>query len=106
MVCDRRYRLGTGLGGVEEIKNHKFFTGIDWENMRSSPSPYFIPTLSSPTDTRYFDENPPPDDNEDLNFHDEENICIRKAGKLGRMVAMEDLFKPAPKKRNKFSLEY
>jgi serine/threonine kinase 38 len=43
-----------GINGVEEIKSHPFFKGIDWENIRESKSP-FIPKLKNDYDTCYFD---------------------------------------------------
>lgn len=45
-----------------ELKQHPFFNGIDWNNIRSTRAP-IIPALSSETDTRHFDEFP--DEEED-----------------------------------------
>ena len=42
-----------GSNGIEEIKNHSFFKGFNWENVRQIKPP-FIPELSSPDDTKYF----------------------------------------------------
>jgi len=39
------------------LKKHKFFEGIDWENLRKMKSP-IIPEVSGPTDCRHFDEFP------------------------------------------------
>lgn len=44
-----------GLGDASEIKNHPWFQGIDWANLRNQ-SPPFKPALKDPADTRYFDE--------------------------------------------------
>ncbi|KAG0033003.1 hypothetical protein BGZ82_006278 [Podila clonocystis] len=44
-----------GLGDASEIKNHPWFHGIDWANLRNQ-SPPFKPALKDPADTRYFDE--------------------------------------------------
>ncbi|KXN71501.1 kinase-like protein, partial [Conidiobolus coronatus NRRL 28638] len=52
-LCDREKRIG--LNGVEEIQNHPFFNGIDWNNIRSIKPP-FLPQLKSPEDTQYFEE--------------------------------------------------
>ncbi|KAI0832434.1 AGC/NDR protein kinase [Trametes gibbosa] len=38
---------------VEQIKNHPFFYGVDWQNIRDIEAP-FIPRLRSITDTSYF----------------------------------------------------
>lgn len=51
LVCDADYRLGRL--GVEEIKAHPFFYGVNWETLRSEPSPY-VPQLTSITDTSHF----------------------------------------------------
>jgi len=51
--CDKKDRIGRG--GVEEIKNHPFFKGIDWDNIRSSDGP-FVPKLDHPKDTSNFPE--------------------------------------------------
>jgi protein-serine/threonine kinase len=38
---------------VDQIKNHSFFYGVDWEAIRQIDSP-FVPRLRSITDTSYF----------------------------------------------------
>ena len=48
----RESRLG--VHGVEEIKKHPFFKGIDWNNIRNMKAP-FIPELKNDYDTHYFD---------------------------------------------------
>ena len=65
MVCSRECRLG--INGVDEIKKHPFFKGIDWDNIRNVKAP-FIPDIENDWDNKYFDkfseEEPfyPPDD--------------------------------------------
>lgn len=44
-----------GCGGVEEIKCHPFFKGVDWENIRNTRAPY-VPEIRSAIDTRHFDK--------------------------------------------------
>ena len=52
MVSQPESRLG--VHGVEEIKKHPFFKGIDWNNIRTMKAP-FIPELKNDYDTHYFD---------------------------------------------------
>ena len=51
---DPKKRLGSR--GVEEVKRHPFFQGLDWTNLRSATPP-FVPHVSNPADTRYFAED-------------------------------------------------
>ena len=52
-MTDASNRLG--VNGVNEIKAHPFFVGIDWKTLRSKVSPY-IPEIKSELDTRNFDK--------------------------------------------------
>jgi hypothetical protein len=48
LICSSDRRVN-----VEQIKNHSFFYGVDWEAIRQIDSP-FVPRLRSITDTSYF----------------------------------------------------
>ncbi|GAC96489.1 AGC/NDR protein kinase [Pseudozyma hubeiensis SY62] len=52
MCTDPKRRLGSG--GPDEIKNHAFFQGIDWDNVTAEPGP-FVPQVTDPESTDYFD---------------------------------------------------
>ncbi|KAH9482800.1 Serine/threonine-protein kinase ppk18 [Psilocybe cubensis] len=52
MTLDPNERLGSG--GAEEVKNHPFFAGIDWEKVTTTEAA-FIPQVSDPESTDYFD---------------------------------------------------
>ena len=52
LVNEPKKRLG--INGVNEIKNHPFFKGIDWNNIRKTKAP-FIPNIKTEYDTKYFD---------------------------------------------------
>jgi protein-serine/threonine kinase len=51
LVCNTENRLGRG--GADEIKNHKFFRGVEFDTLRRIRAP-FEPKLSSNVDTAYF----------------------------------------------------
>ena len=54
MICDPIKRLGRN--GASEIKAHPFFKGIDWENIRTTMKPPFIPEIEDECDTKYFEK--------------------------------------------------
>eukprot|EP01096_Ripella_sp_DP13-Kostka_P007842 TRINITY_DN2896_c0_g1_i1.p1 TRINITY_DN2896_c0_g1~~TRINITY_DN2896_c0_g1_i1.p1 ORF type:complete len:544 (+),score=236.51 TRINITY_DN2896_c0_g1_i1:111-1634(+) len=73
-LCEPENRLGAKRG-IDEIRLHPFFNGLDWDNIRKLPVPV-IPHLSSPTDTVYFEEY---SDNEELTIHAEDDKRRRSA---------------------------
>ena len=52
-MCDAESRLG--VNGVDEIKAHPFFRGLDWENLRNTKSP-FMPEIKDDEDVSRFDK--------------------------------------------------
>eukprot|EP00456_Euglypha_rotunda_P043141 TRINITY_DN3372_c0_g1_i6.p1 TRINITY_DN3372_c0_g1~~TRINITY_DN3372_c0_g1_i6.p1 ORF type:complete len:462 (+),score=72.71 TRINITY_DN3372_c0_g1_i6:165-1388(+) len=62
LVCDASTRIS-----FEELKQHKFFEGLDWDNL-SKAKPPLIPEVTGPTDTQHFDDFP---DDEDLGSPDD-----------------------------------
>jgi serine/threonine protein kinase len=53
-LTDAKDRIGAN-GGIEEIRSHPFFNGVDWSSIRKIQAP-FIPVLKNNSDTSYFDE--------------------------------------------------
>ena len=63
MVCSCECRLG--INGVDEIKKHPFFKGIDWDNIRNVKAPFF-PYIENDWDNKFSEEETfyPPDKKE------------------------------------------
>lgn len=57
-----------GFGGAAEIKSHPFFKNINWNLMRTTAVPPFIPSIVSPDDVTFFSAT----SNEDGNYEEEE----------------------------------
>eukprot|EP00755_Sulcionema_specki_P006157 Sspe_Gene.34708::Locus_16848_Transcript_1_1_Confidence_1.000_Length_1293::g.34708::m.34708/K19584/PRKX; protein kinase X len=56
LALDHTKRLGTLKKGVQDIKKHKYFAGIDWNVLLSKKIPAPIPVrVSNEGDSRYFD---------------------------------------------------
>ncbi|KAI1480130.1 hypothetical protein K445DRAFT_11484 [Daldinia sp. EC12] len=51
LICNTEVRLGRG--GAQEIKNHAFFRGVEFDSLRRIRAP-FEPRLTSAIDTTYF----------------------------------------------------
>jgi serine/threonine-protein kinase RIM15 len=52
MCSDQTQRLGAN--GAEEVKNHPFFAGLNWDTLLEE-EPQFVPDPQNPEDTEYFD---------------------------------------------------
>ena len=56
LVPNPKKRLGYGLDGAKNIKEHAYFQGINWEDAWNRQlTPPFIPNLKGETDLSYFD---------------------------------------------------
>ncbi len=62
LLCDTTTRLGR-TGGAQDLKNHPFFRGVIWDQLRKIRAP-FEPKLLSNVDVSYF-----PTDEIDQNDH-------------------------------------
>ena len=54
LINDPEKRLGRN--GADEIKKHPFFKNINWQHIKETLVPPFIPELKGPYDSTYFDE--------------------------------------------------
>ncbi|CEO94837.1 unnamed protein product (mitochondrion) [Plasmodiophora brassicae] len=59
LTADRTKRYGCLKNGVDDIKEHRWFKGIDWDAaLQRKLTPPFIPTAMSENDTTNFDKYP------------------------------------------------
>ena len=57
LVFNPEKRLGNGINGINDILNHKFFEGVDWDMaLKKEYKPPFVPELSDDLDLKYFDQ--------------------------------------------------
>jgi protein-serine/threonine kinase len=75
LICDSQNRLGR-LSGAQDLKNHPFFHGVNWDGLRKIRAP-FEPKLQSNIDTQYFpiDEIPQVDNSAQLRRETEAQLA-------------------------------
>ena len=57
MISDPNKRLGAGKNGFNNLKNHKYFEDIDWDDLENKKiKPPFVPNVEGNMDLRYFDK--------------------------------------------------
>jgi hypothetical protein len=57
LVTDRTKRIGCMVNGAEDIKNHDWFKGTDWDAVRRRQlKPPIVPTVTHDGDTQNFDK--------------------------------------------------
>jgi serine/threonine-protein kinase RIM15 len=76
-----------GARGADEVKQHAFFAGIDWNNLTADPAA-FIPDGTDPESTDYFDQRGAKDA-----FHDEE-VSPKTAARPEGALAAEPVLTP------------
>jgi len=55
LVSDRSRRLGSSKRGVKDIKQHKFFKGVDWQELHKRPTGPIVPENAHDGDTKNFE---------------------------------------------------
>uniref|UniRef100_A0A2K5D729 non-specific serine/threonine protein kinase n=1 Tax=Aotus nancymaae TaxID=37293 RepID=A0A2K5D729_AOTNA len=101
-------RLGTG--GAYEVKEHPFFTGLDWTGLLRQKAE-FIPQLESEDDTSYFDRGHQQDSEDEEDVSEDGCLEIRQFSScsprfskvyssMERLSLLEERRTPPPTKRS------
>ncbi|KAK3836780.1 MAG: hypothetical protein J3R72DRAFT_200372 [Linnemannia gamsii] len=81
LLARKENRLGKN--GVEEIKAHPFFKGIDWDNIRKSTPP-FLPVIETPDDTSNFRFDDDLDGSDETMQDKQSTVVDYRGGRLRR----------------------
>ncbi|KAG0289945.1 Serine/threonine-protein kinase MRCK alpha, partial [Linnemannia gamsii] len=81
LLARKENRLGKN--GVEEIKFHPFFKGIDWDNIRKSTPP-FLPVIETPDDTSNFRFDDDLDGSDETMQDKQSTVVDYRGGRLRR----------------------
>jgi serine/threonine kinase 38 len=68
LMCESEKRLG--VNGIEEIRAHPFFEGVDWDHYKKTEAPYMPELKDGETDTSNFDHF---DEEEPMHYNLSEN---------------------------------
>ena len=61
LTQDKMKRIGNLKNGAADVKQHKWFRGVDWNDLYNKLIPSPIPVkISSPGDSRYYEKYPEP----------------------------------------------
>ncbi|CEG80766.1 hypothetical protein RMATCC62417_15060 [Rhizopus microsporus] len=66
-----------GHNGAEEIKSHPFFKDVQWQSIRTSTTPPFVPPISALDDVTFFSVTNDDDDDDDKEDEDEEGDNLK-----------------------------
>ncbi|XP_052774089.1 microtubule-associated serine/threonine-protein kinase 3-like isoform X1 [Mya arenaria] len=104
-----------GAGGAQEVKEHYFFDGLDWEGLLRQKAE-FVPSLEDDEDTSYFDtrserynheldtEDTDLEDSEDVLFHSFSSMSPRFSKVYSRIEELhEDFGSDASRDRRRHS---
>ena len=108
LVKDPRKRLGGGPTDAEEVKSHKFFRAVNWDDLlrKNIPAP-FVPKISSDTDVSNFSEeftSMAPADSPGITPPNVEKVFkgysfVAPSVLFSENCVSDEIFKPSPDKR-------
>ena len=108
LIKDPRRRMGGGRADAEEVKSHRFFSSISWDDLlkKNIPAP-FIPKISSDTDVSNFSDeftSMRAADSPGLTPPNVEKVFkgysyVAPSVLFSENVVSDDIFKPSPDKR-------
>jgi len=108
LVKDPRKRLGGGATDAEEVKSHRFFRTINWDDLlrKNIPAP-FVPKITNDTDVSNFSEeftSMIPADSPGITPPNVEKVFkgysyVAPSVLFSENCISDDIFKPSPDKR-------
>ena len=108
LVKDPRKRLGGGISDAEDVKTHRFFRTVNWDDLlqKNIPAP-FVPKIRGDTDVSNFSEeftNMNPVDSPGIIPPNVEKVFkgysfVAPSVLFSENCVSDDIFKPSPDKR-------